>query len=209
MNFRRLRWSSDSYLLSSLTYLPSPSGAMTRYATTGPGAHHEYRLGMSDRFAMTFDMSGAGGPDPIAMFSLELGGRFYSRPQPDGVRLYGDARLGYSGTVNQELSGTSTNLVVGRSSSGNWQHSRGFGAVAGVGAEMPLTIRFSVYGGLSAMRSRQTVFTYDDVDRRSSLLDFLIPSDATGHLWSTSLRMQLGFRYNPVRYLRSQQNPMK
>jgi hypothetical protein len=209
MNYRRLRWSSESFAISSVTYLPSPTGTMTRYANVGTGAHHEYRLGMANRFAMTFDVAGTSVGDPLTMMSTELGGRFYSRPQPDGVRFYSDARLGYFATMNGEMSGTSTNLTVPRSGYTMYQQSRGFGAVAGVGAEVPVSLRFSLYGGLSGMRSRMTIFGYDDLDRRSNLLDLLMPGSEQGRLWATSYRLQLGFRYNPVRFLRLEQNPMK
>jgi hypothetical protein len=213
MNFRRMRWSSETFQLSSLTYMPAPSGAMTRYMTMGAGTHYEYRLGMADRRAFTVDMAGgASGNDPdnpLLMLGTELGGRFYSRPHPDGARYYTDARLSYSGTLNAELSGTSTNWNAGSSGAGRGQHARGFGVVAGVGAEVPFTVRFSFYGGLSLARSRMTIFGYDDVDRNSNLLDLLTPGEAKGHLWATSLRMQVGFRYNPVRYLTLEQNPWK
>jgi hypothetical protein len=76
---------------------------------------------------------------------------------------------------------------------GTSRYSRGFGAVAGVGAEYSLTNTFALTTGLSAMQSNMVPYRSNGVS---------IPTSGESYRMTT-YRLAIGLRYNPIHMLRS------
>jgi hypothetical protein len=189
--YKQSRVAVESYPLMSVYQSSgfSSDGRTNIWTTLGVGTRGEYHF--SETFSATLDLTSSVFGGPAIVQTAELGARM--RPAPSERRLYPyvDVRAGYVAAspgdfgsfVSETFGGASSRTVDGAF------YSRGFSAVAGVGAEYALTRRFYLTTGATLMRSR---LTSHDVTRPQSL-------DPSFTL--NAFRYMIGLRYNPVRII--------
>lgn len=191
----RARWSAEGYSIVSAIQLPTGVDAVTNYTTFGAGTRADYRF--SDRFSATVDMTASPFGSLQSSQTAEVGARLLPLPSSQ-IRPYLDLRGAFMNMSDRYA------LPVGTSSgfaTPNQQYtqrfSRGFGAVAGAGAEMFVSNNFAITATVTGMRNRMTVY---EISNASSL-----PVGST--YWLTAMRFALGFKYNPANTLNFAQNP--
>ena len=187
-------------MISSIQ-VPNPAGGSSTYSSIGAGTHADYRL--SERWSATLDFTASPGGGPATTETAEVGTRFSPgvwSADYRGIRPFFDLRASYlhmSDTFASPLAvvatGTSQQVADGE------RYSRGFGSIAGAGADFPLTNSFALTGEVTGMRNRLTTY------RLTSLTN--VPSGTA--YWMTSFRFTLGVKYNPVNALHLSQNPTK
>jgi hypothetical protein len=165
----------------------------------GSGSHGDYR--MTDRFAMTFDVTSTLPFTTTMDGTVELGTRFRPLPWGVNVRPYFDIRGAYS--YLSDMYAASSDLFTTGSSGGAFvsgesgRRSRGVGGLVGAGLEYYFTRSMAVTTGVTAARSHMTAYR---------MTGFAVQPNASTY-WMTSARYTLGLKFNPVRVLRLEQNP--
>lgn len=191
--YRRLRLSVESYSL--ISYVQSPGftgdGRVSAWTTFGGGTRAEYRLTRLASATLDITSSFVGGP--AISYTAEIGTRLRRERSERRMDPFVDLRLGYISAYNREL-GSFVNDPFGYPTaqpSSLPSYSTGFGGVAGVGMEYWLTRTLSLTTAGSVMRNQMTA------------RDFQGARPETPSYAMTSYRYTLGFKYNPVRTLRS------
>lgn len=186
--YRRLRFSIESYPLVSHVQSRglTSDGRGAAWTMFGGGTHSEYR---ATRFvSATMDLTSSFLGSPVRVQTAELGVRLRAERSERRVYPFVDARVGYVSAFNANL-GTIVDAPYGyptpRAAYGV-RYSRGFGGIAGAGAEYTLTPSISVTTAASVMRSRLTAH---DVDPGQTGIP---------NFGMTSYRYTLGIRYNPL-----------
>lgn len=186
--YRRLRLSVESYPLVSYVQSRglSTDGRGTAWTMFGGGTRAEYRV---TRFASaTMDLTSSFRASPVFVQTAELGLRLRAERSERRVYPFVDARVGYVSAFNANL-GTITDAPYGYPTpQGAYgvRYSRGFGGIAGAGAEYTLTPSISLTTAASVMRSRLTARDFEP--GRAGMPTFGM----------TSYRYTLGLRYNPL-----------
>lgn len=189
MRYVRLPISAESYAFISYMQAPTgPASQLTNWGTLGAATRLDYRLGAL--FSATADITQTVFGGPVMQTSLELGTRFHPVGAAIDSRMtpFVDARVGYLYSTESYLNTpdpTSVNpgfLVRNRQGDG-------VGLIGGVGSAYSLTRSLSMTTGLWAARSR--------VHAANATAGFAPTSYQT--YYSTSYRLALGLRWNPVR----------
>lgn len=193
LNYTRSRYSVEAYPLISRVIAPgftsgSPSSAWTN---VGSGTRLDWRLTRYVSWTLDLTSTFLGGPANTQ--TAELGLRIHEQNWDRRLRPFADVRFGYEHA--SESYAQSDGLGIGPASplAGTSRYSRGFGAVAGVGAEYSLTNTFALTTGLSAMQSNMVAYSANGVSVPTRGDDFRM----------TTYRLAVGVRYNPVHMLRS------
>lgn len=200
LNVQRSRWTIEGYSMLSSVQLPSAAGgAVSSYTTFGSGTHADYRY--TQRWSATMDLTVSALGGPALSETAEVGTRFAPLPWSEdfrGIRPYFDVRAAYMHMYDTFASPLA--VVAGQQDQALGQagrYSRGFGAVAGTGVDIPLTNTFALTTEISGMRNRMTTYRLSGVAS--------LPSGS--NYWMTSFRLTLGIKYNPVNALHMTQNP--
>ena len=198
--YKRSRWSGEAYSLVSSHQVPVTGGGTSSYTTFGAGTRADYRY--TDHVSATLDMTASMFGSPTITATAEAGARFHLLPWGQALRPFVDIRAAYAYMYDTFVMPIGSSIAPGGSSqqySETGRYSRGFGSVMGTGIEYSLTSSLAVTTGLSAMRSRMTMY------RQTG--PATVPT-GSGY-WMTSFRYVLGLRYNPVSALHLAQNPTK
>jgi hypothetical protein len=181
--YRRLNLSIESYPLISRFDASGGvgSGRASTWTAFGAGTRASYRL--TPQIAATMDLTSSLFGGPLTVQTAEIGTRLGPERSERRVYPFVDFRVGYVSAYDAGLGSFVDNSEYAPVGAGGVRYSHGFGGMAGVGMEYPLTYTFSLTGGASLLRSQMT-------SRRVSAE----PSFAL-----TSYRLMLGVRYNPVR----------
>jgi hypothetical protein len=195
--YRRSRWTGEAYSLITTVQTPTVAGGSTRYTTSGSGTRGSYRY--TDHWSATVDMTASFLGDPSFTETGEIGTRYSPLTFDHDIRPFFDLRAAYVHSYDTYLapagavlSGSSGLIEIGR-------YTSGFGSVMGAGFEYSLTRSLGLTTELSAMRNRMTAYRQTGVTG--------LPSGST--YWATPVRLTIGLRFNPVRTLHLDQNPMK
>jgi hypothetical protein len=196
--YRRSRWSVEGYPFVSQIQVPATTGDAATYTTLGSGSRGDYRF--TDHFSMTFDVTSSLPLTTTMTGSVEVGTRFRPLPWSERVRPFADLRAGYAYLSDvyatpSEAFGFTPGSPTAFTEAG--RRSRGFGGIAGAGVEYSLTPSIAVTTELTAMRSRMTAY------RLSGFTT--MPSES--RYWMTTVRYQIGLKFNPVTILNLAQNP--
>lgn len=185
----RSRWSIEGYGLVSNIRMPEVAGGGSGFTTFGSGTRGDYRY--AEHFTVTMDLTASMLNAPAFVATAEAGTRYVPMPRAEDVRPYFDLRGAFM-HMYDTYPGSYANHY-GETA----RYSRGFGGVAGAGMEFSVSNTLAVTTELSAMRSRMTLY------RLTGPASF--PSGAD--YWLTSIRYQIGIRYNRMNNLRMAQNP--
>ncbi len=186
--YHRARWSAEGYgLISNVVMSAGAGGGATSFTTFGAGTRADYRY--TNNLTATVDITGSSYNSPAVVFTAEVGTRYMPAPQAEQIRPYFDLRGGFMNMFD-------TYPVTTNQSSETARYSRGFGGVAGAGMEMSVSNDFAVTTEVSAMRNRMMLY------RLNGAASF---PNGTNY-WLTSVRYQIGIKYNPLRALHSTQN---
>lgn len=196
LQYQRSRWSGEGYSLIASSALPTSVGGSAQYTTVGTGTRGLYRY--SDKWSATVDMTAAFLGSPAFIETAELGTRYTSASFESELRPFVDVRAAYLRMNDQYLAPTGGSLdglaaTIDR-------HTRGFGAVTGVGFEVGVSRSVALTNEVSVLRSRMTT---------SRLGGEFAGLPTVNRFWMTSFRYAIGFKFNPVRTLHLDQNPMK
>ncbi|MDB4893720.1 MAG: hypothetical protein JWL61_5575 [Gemmatimonadetes bacterium] len=193
LNYTRSRYSVEAYPLISRAIAPAftsgnPSSAWT---SVGSGTRLDWQFTRYVSWTMDLTSTFLGGPTNTQ--TAELGLRFHEQDWDRRLRPFADVRVGYENA--SESYTQSRDLGIGPASglAGGSRYSRGFGAVAGVGADYSLTNTFALTTGLSAMRSNMVTYRTNGVS---------VPT-ADDNFTMTTYRLTVGLRYNPIHMIRS------
>lgn len=193
LDYTRSRYSVEGYPLISRAVTPgfaagSPSTTSTSF---GSGARLDWRLARYVSWTMDLTSSFLGGTSSAQ--TAELGVRFQEYNWDNRLRPFADLRAGYENA--SESNAQAQGLGIGPASglAGGSRYSRGFGAVAGVGADYSLTNTFALTTGVSAMRSNMSTYRTNGISVPMPGNDFAM----------TTYRFTLGLRYNPIYMIRS------
>jgi hypothetical protein len=186
--YKRMRLSVESYPL--ISYVRSPlsiDGPVSDWSTFGAGTRADYRITRNVSVTLDVTSSFAGGPATVN--TLELGTRLGRERSERTLYSFVDLRVGYVESYSSfdGLGGFAFPTSQGGPVFG---FSRGFGGLAGVGAEYALTRRFSLTAQAAMMRNRMTTDDYFSTQPSSSSFTMAV------------YRVMLGLRYNPVRVIR-------
>jgi hypothetical protein len=125
--------------------------------------------------------------------TAEIGTRFSPERSERRLTPFLDLRVGYVSAYDANLGAFADQPYNVSSAAGTYgsRYSRGFGGVAGVGAEYTLTRTISLTSGVSLMQSRL------------STRDFQMPGAQAfdPNFGMTAFRYTIGFRYNPIRMI--------
>jgi hypothetical protein len=191
----------DGYTMISSVQVPNPGGGSSTYSSIGAGTHAQYRL--TERWSATADFTASPGGGPATTETAEVGTRFSPgvwSADYRGIRPFFDLRATYMHMNDTFTSPLAVVATGGTQQVGDGQrYSRGFGSVAGAGADFPLTNSFALTGEITGMRNRMTTYR----------LESLAPLPNGSSYWLTSFRFTLGVKYNPVSAMHLNQNPMK
>jgi hypothetical protein len=187
--YRHLRVSIESYPLLSFFQTSgfSSDGRTATWATLGAGTRAEYRV--TRLLSATLDLTSSILGGPATVQTAELGTRL--RPERSQRRLdpYVDVRVGYVSAFHGGLGSFAEETFGYPTPRGAYgaRYSRGFGVMAGAGAEYGLTRTFFLTTGGSVMRSNMTAH------------DFTGAQSADPSFGMNAFRYTLGVRYSPVR----------
>jgi hypothetical protein len=199
--YRRSRWSSEAYSLLSSVSAPAGAAGVTSYTTYGAGTHAAYRY--TDAWSATADLTLSALGGSSVSETAEVGSRFAPLPWNEdyrSIRPFVDVRAVYMHMSDvyatpEQISGGVPG--VNQQFVNDTRYSRGFGAVAGAGAEFPLTNVWALSTELSAMRNRMTAYRLNG--------PAAVPGGA-GY-WMTSVRLAIGIKYSPVTAMNMAQKP--
>lgn len=189
----RSRWSGEAYAIVNANRVPTGDG-VSFGSTFGAGSRADYRFG--DRFSGTFDLTTTISGGLESGQTAEVGARFLPIRGNPQIRPYVDLRGAY--LYMADAFGTPPGVLHGGTSTQFVQrYSRGFGAVAGAGADLFVSNDFAVTVTATGVRSRMTVHRIED--------EAVLPVGS--RYWMTSFRVAFGFKYNPAKALQFAQNP--
>jgi hypothetical protein len=178
MQYRRRPISFQTYsMVEHIVSSGLTNGAQSAWSSFGVGTSAEYRF--SHHVSVTGDVTSAVIAGPANTQTAELGLRFRPFANEHRVYPYADARVGYLVAVNSGLSN-----LVGFDT--QIEYMQGYGALAGAGADVRLTRRFSLMSFAGAMRAKAKSYRYDG-------------NPPKGSYPMTIYRFSIGLRYNPVR----------
>lgn len=189
--YTRSRYSVEAYpLISHVVVSGSPNSSWTAFGT---GTRLDWRLTRYVSWTMDLTSSFLGGVANTQ--TAELGLRVHEENWGRRLRPFADVRVGYE---NSSESYAPSELGIGPASGmgGVSRYSRGFGAVAGAGAEYSLTNTIAVTTGLSVLRSNMVPYSSNGVS---------VPT-AGDNFAMTTYRLAVGLRWNPVRVMRNLTN---
>jgi hypothetical protein len=192
MSYVRLPISAESYTFISYMQAPTaPSNATSAWGTMGAATRLDYKFNRA--FSATADITQTLFGGPTSSGSFELGTRFrpLATDADSKFRPYADARVGYLYTYQSYIFSPDPTAVTPayfRSTS----FGTGYGAVAGMGAELQVSRTLSVTTGLWGTRHRL---------RSANVAGngFQPSSSNYRHYFITSTRLALGLNWNPVR----------
>lgn len=193
LNYARSRYSVEAYPLISRVVAPgfTPGAPSASSTSIGSGTRLDWRL--TRYVSWTMDLTSTYLLGTSSAQTGELGVRFQEYNWDNRVRPYADVRVGYENA--SESDAQSSQLGIGPASplAGPSRYSRGFGGVAGIGADYSLTNTFGLTTGVSAMRSYMSAYRTNGVSVPTPGNDFAM----------TTYRFTIGLRYNPIHMLHS------
>jgi hypothetical protein len=195
---KRSHWSAEGYGLISSIEVPAIGQGPTSYTVYGAGTRGDYRF--TNHLSATVDMTASSLGAPSTVYTAEVGSRYMPLELSDKVRPYFDLHAGYihmSDSYSSPVGPGDAVAGVNQGYSNIDRYSRGFGVIGGGGLEMSITNSFAVTTGVSALRTRMTVYRLSGATN--------LP--AGSNYWMTSTRLLVGFKYNPVSVLHMSQNP--
>jgi hypothetical protein len=199
--YKRARWSTEGYSLVSTVRTPAAQGGLTSSTAYGVGTHADFRY--TNLWSATADLTVSPLGGSSVSETAEVGTRFAPLPWSQdyrSIRPFVDLRAAYmhlsdTYATPAQLSGGVPG--VSRQLVNDTRYSRGFGGVAGAGAEFPLTDVLALSTELSAMRNRMTAYRLTGPAS--------VPGGST--YWMTSVRFAFGLKYSPVTPLNMIQKP--
>jgi hypothetical protein len=187
--YTRSRYSLEAYpLISHVVASGSPSSSWT---SVGSGTRLDWRLTRYVSWTMDLTSSFLGGVANTQ--TAELGLRIHEYDWARRLRPFADVRVGYENVSESYLQQQQLGVGPASGLAGTARYSRGFGAVAGVGAEYTLTNSIALTTGLSAMRSNMVPYRTNGLS---------VPT-AGDNFTMTTYRLAVGLQWNPVRAARS------
>ena len=188
----RSKVSFESYPFMSLVTAPGfqGSGQVSRWANLSFGSRIAYQANPKVQATMDFTQSIVGGL--AVTTTAEIGTRFQQVRSNTRAHPYLDLRVGYVYSAGTFASGPGGTAVPGaqRAAPGAGE-SGGFAGVGGAGLEFAVTPAWSLTGGVTLLRS--SMHSWNPYYYNS------VPA-AAGSFNMTALRIQLGLRFNPLRY---------
>lgn len=190
--YRQSRWVVEGYTVISSIQVPDAAGTTLSNAAFGAGTHADYRL--TDHFSIGVDMTYSYLGNAAANQTAEVGTRFRPMGPGAGVRPYFDLRGGYMYM--------SDNLIP-RGTGGSEQfqqamrYGRGFGGIAGMGLDIPVTGTWGLTTAMQAVHHDMTVY-------RSSNPTTIPKGSGYG---MTTFRFIVGVKYSQTRNVALAQNP--
>jgi len=186
----RSRYSVEVYPLISRVEASGPvAGSPTaRWTSFRTGTRLDWR--QTDHLSWTIDMTASYLSGNAVSETAEVGLRVRPGNWTDRLHPFADLRVGFEHTsqslTNQDLGFFATPIL-----SSPMRYGRGFGAVAGAGAEYLLTNTLGLTTALSVMRSSMTAYDFSGVSAPTAEPSYR----------QTTYRLAVGLRYNRVRYL--------
>ena len=188
--FVRSRYSVEVYPFINRVHASGlADGSPTaRWTSAGTGTRLDWRH--TDYLSWTMDLTASYLGGQATTETAEIGMRLRPANWNERLRPFADLRVGFEHT-SQSL--TNQDLGFGAASirSSAMRYGRGFGAVAGAGAEYHLTNTLGLTTALSVMRSSMTAYDFTGMSAPTSESSYRL----------TSYRLAVGLRYNRVRYL--------
>jgi len=193
LNFTRSRYSVEAYPLISRVVAPSftPGGPSTSSTSFGSGTRLDWRL--TRYLSWTMDLTSTYLLGTSSAQTAELGLRLQEYNWDNRLRPFADVRVGYENASESFTQQPGLGIGPASGLAGSSRYSRGFGAVAGIGADYSLTNTFALTTGLSAMRSNMSTYRTNGVSVPTPGNDFAM----------TTYRLTLGLRYNPIHMIQS------
>jgi hypothetical protein len=156
------------------------------------GSRADYRL--TPLVSATADVTSSVFGSPVVAQTFELGTRLHRQRTESRAYSFADFRLGWMWAYDAPYSNLEDLFTPARPGNG-YHHSRGIGAVAGLGTEYALTRRFSLTAAASIMHTRMV--GYSTLTTQPSRQVYPL----------NSYRFVLGLRFNPVRLISQQEFP--
>lgn len=189
MQYRQLPISFETY--SMVEHFDAPgmtNGLRPTWSTFGAGTRAEYRF--TNQLSATADMTSALIGGPAYTQTGELGLRLRPLGREHRLDPYVDARVAYLYSMNNSsLSSMNNGSLSSLGFDPQLEYTQGYGTLAGAGADVRLTRRFSLMSFAAAMRARAKSYRYDGNPPRGSYP-------------LTMYRFSIGLRYNPIRLVR-------
>jgi hypothetical protein len=200
LSYRRARWSFESYTMFSTIQVANPNGGTSSFTSIGAGTHGDYHI--SEHWSASMDMTASALGSPSINETAEVGTRFTPgvwSADYRGIRPFFDVRAAYMHMYDTFTSPVGVVTGSTRQFADGQRYSRGFGAVAGAGADFPLTNSLALTGEITGMRNHMRTYRLT--------MPAALPSGTSYSM--TTYRVALGFKYNPVSALHLSQNPTK
>ena len=186
----RSRYSVEVYPLISRVAASgvAPGSPTARWTSFGTGTRLDWRH--NDHLSSTIDMTASYLGGNAVTETAEVGVRIRPGQWNDRLLPFADLRVGFEHTsqslTNQDLAFFATPIQ-----SAPMRYGRGFGAIAGAGAEYLLTNTLGLTTALSVMRSSMSAYDFSGISAPT----------AEPNYKETTYRLAVGLRYNRVRYL--------
>ena len=190
----RSRYSVEAYpLISRVEASGLGTGSPTaRWTSFGTGTRLDWR--QTAYLSWTIDVTASYLGGPAITETAEVGTRFHPQGWNDRMRPFADLRVGFE-HVSQSLTNGDLGFTPAFGQSAT-RYGRGFGAVAGAGAEYFLTNTLGLTTALSVMRASMTAYDFTGMSA---------PTDG-GSYRMTTYRLAVGLKYNRVRYVGTAKN---
>ena len=186
----RSRLSVETYPMISRVSAPGFSGGrpISSWTSFGGGTHLDYRH--TELLSSTVDITSSYMGGAAATETIEAGFRLRPQEWMARTRPFADLRFGFEHS-SDHFSNASGDIGIGPATqySSGLRYSRGFGGIAGAGAEFALTNSFSLMSELSVMRANMSTYRYT----------FTSVPTADASYRMTTYRLMFGLRYNRVR----------
>lgn len=195
LSLQRSRWSAQGYTMFSAFQVPDGSGGTSQFTTFGTGTHADYFI--TQAFAATVDLTASFGGQSNSQ-TAEVGTRYSPFAWDSRIRPFADVRATYmrlSDSYSALNSGSG--LGAGQNLNEGTRYSRGFGGIAGAGADFTVTPSWAITTEFLAMRHDMSMY------RRTTTANLPV---ATNYMMN-SFRFTLGLRFSPVRTSSLTQNP--
>lgn len=189
----RSKLSVETYPMFNRVIAPGLMGArpISSWNNFGNGTHLDYRH--TEWLSSTLDMTASFLSGPSNTETIEAGFRFRPTNWEHRVRPFADARFGFEHASDQ-YGGTTNEIGLGATSS-NYRYSRGFGGIAGIGMEVPVSNSWSIQSEALAMRTNMNAYSYE----------FTRVPSASDNYRMTTYRLTLGLRYNRANFVQTRE----
>ena len=192
LSYVRMHVSFEEYPIVSYIDASAFDAGGGHWTTFGMGSRADYRL--TPLVSATADVTSSVFGSPVVAQTFELGTRLHRQRTESRAYSFADFRLGWMWAYDAPYSNLEDLFTPARPGNG-YHHSRGIGAVAGLGTEYALTRRFSLTAAASIMHTRMV--GYSTLTTQPSRQVYPL----------NSYRFVLGLRFNPVRLISQQEFP--